>query len=86
MKPEFATNRPGERVADALAGHLEYLRATWSKPVEVAIATAYFNPDGFSLIADELEKVSGVPLVARGSTAATRATNPTANQRFATEG
>lgn len=62
-KPEFATNRDGERVSDALVSHLSYLRTTWAKPVEVAIATAYFNPDGFGLIAAELEQVGEVRLL-----------------------
>ena len=54
-KPTFATNRLGERVADAINAHLEYLRS-WSKDFEVAIATAYFNPGGFGLLADEMER------------------------------
>ena len=61
-KPSFATNRPGERVADAINGHLEHLRA-WNKDYEVAIASAYFNPGGFSLLADELEQVGTVRLL-----------------------
>ena len=62
-KPEFATNRADENVADALRGHLGYLLETWAKPFEVAIATAYFNPGGFGLIAAELEKVEQVRLL-----------------------
>jgi hypothetical protein len=62
-KPEFATNRPGERVADAIAGHLAYLRETWREPPALAIATAYFNVGGFSLLADELHEVSAVRLL-----------------------
>lgn len=61
-KPSFATNRPGERVADAINGHLEHLR-DWNKEYEVAIATAYFNPGGFGLLADELEQVATVRLL-----------------------
>jgi len=62
-KPEFATNRPGERVADAIAGHLAYLRETWREPPTLAIATAYFNVGGYSLLADELEQVASVRLL-----------------------
>jgi hypothetical protein len=63
MKPEFATNRGDERVGDAIRGHLEYILDTWQSPPEVGIATAYFNPEGFELLADPLEKVSHVRLL-----------------------
>ena len=61
-KPNFATNRAGERVADAINAHLEHLRG-WNKDYEVAVATAYFNPGGFSLLADELEQLGRVRLL-----------------------
>lgn len=61
-KPTFATNRPGERVADAVNAHLEHLRS-WTKDYEVGVATAYFNPGGFSLLADELEQLAQVRLL-----------------------
>ena len=32
MKPEFATNRDGERVADAIAAYLDQLIAAWREP------------------------------------------------------
>jgi hypothetical protein len=65
IKPEFATNREGERVSDAIRDHLRWLIDTRSKDFEMAIATAFFNPGGFSLIADELEaeRVSKVRLL-----------------------
>ena len=50
-KPEFATNRPNERVADAINAHLNHLRETWAQPPDLAISTAYFNPAGFLLLA-----------------------------------
>jgi len=62
-KPEFATNREGERVADAIGGHLQWLLETRAAPFELAIATAYFNPGGFSLIAGQLERVAKVRLL-----------------------
>ena len=62
-KPEFATNRPGERVADAISAHLAHLRETLAHPPELAIATAYFNPGGYGLLADELDHVSKVRLL-----------------------
>ena len=42
-KPSFATNRPGERVADAINGHLEHLRS-WNKAYEVAICHRLLQP------------------------------------------
>jgi len=62
-KPSFATNRPGEMVADAVNAHLAYLRERWVEPPEVAIATAYFNPGGFGLLAAELEHTRTVRLL-----------------------
>jgi superfamily II DNA or RNA helicase len=62
-KPEFATNRPDERVADAINAHLEYLRTTWAEPPELSIATAYFNPGGYGLLANELDHPQRVRLL-----------------------
>lgn len=57
FRPTFATNRPGtgETVADAINALLRGMRAELAIPPPVAIATAFFNPGGFRLIADELE-------------------------------
>jgi len=56
--PVFATNRPGtgETVAAEINRLLEGLRTTYAEPPELAFATAYMNPKGFVLIADEIEK------------------------------
>ncbi|MFJ1653259.1 helicase-related protein [Streptomyces sp. NPDC088337] len=63
-RPEFATNRNnGERVADAINTLLAGLRTRLRNPPRLAIATAYFNPGGFGLLADELEKAGGVRLL-----------------------
>lgn len=62
-KPEFATNRDGARVADAINGHLSHLRDTWKDPAEAAIATAYFNVEGYLLLADELESLGTVRML-----------------------
>jgi superfamily II DNA or RNA helicase len=62
-KPDFATNRPGERVADAIIGFLKGLQEKLSVAPQVLIASAYFNPAGFELIADYLEKCSSVKLL-----------------------
>ncbi|MCL1593810.1 MAG: helicase, partial [Actinomycetia bacterium] len=63
--PVFATNRPdvGETVAEQVnvlfAGAREHLAVA----PDVAIATAYLNPGGFVLVADELEQVPRVRLL-----------------------
>lgn len=61
--PAIATNRPGERVADAINAHLAHLRGLWNEPAEMAIASAYFNPGGYALLADELDHPSKVRLL-----------------------
>lgn len=62
--PEFATNKEGvQRVADAFNVLLADRRVEWAYPPDVAIATAYFNPGGFNLLADELEQVGQVRLL-----------------------
>lgn len=63
-RPEFATNRVGvEQVADAINTLLGGLRIRLVVPPNVAIATAYFNPGGFNLLADELEQAGGARLL-----------------------
>ena len=62
-KPWFSTNRDGQTVAADLNGYLDWLDETWKKPVELAISTAYFNPGGFGLLADRLERAGHVRLL-----------------------
>ena len=63
--PSFATNwhDPEQTVAGAINRFLEHSRTAFAITPEVAIATAYFNAGGFSLIADELEKSPRVRLL-----------------------
>ena len=63
MKPEFLINRPDETIADAINGHVEFLLWNQAQPFELAISTAYFNAEGFVLLADALERVGSVRLV-----------------------
>jgi hypothetical protein len=69
VKPTFATNRPATdgrpeaRVADAINGLLAHRLELWNTPFELAIATGYFNPAGFALLADALERVGEVRLL-----------------------
>ena len=54
--PVFATNRPasGETVADEVNRMMKGLREELAVPPNLALATAYINPQGFVLIADEV--------------------------------
>jgi superfamily II DNA or RNA helicase len=63
MKPELLTNRPGEQVAEGLRNYLAYLRESWKEPCELAVATAYFNLGGYSLLADELDHPARVRIL-----------------------
>ena len=63
MKPEFIDNRDGNTLVAALRGHLDWLGQTYAQPVELSIATGYFNPEGFALIADCLERLPKVRLL-----------------------
>ncbi len=62
MKPEFADNRELKMI-EALRGHLDWLQATYKDPVDMSIATGYFNPQGFAMLSDRLETLSNVRLL-----------------------
>ena len=62
MRPEFVDNRE-IKLVDAINGHLNWLDATYKSPVEMSIATGYFNAAGFALIADSLERLSRLRLL-----------------------
>src|ERR1019366_1281915 len=62
MKPEFVDNLE-LTMADALCGHLDWLDAAYKAPAELSIATGYFNAEGFSILADRLEKLTRVRLL-----------------------
>ncbi len=63
--PVFATNHPdrGETVAGEINRLLGGLREELKNPPDLAIATAYLNPGGFALIADEVEAAHVVRLL-----------------------
>ena len=63
--PVFATNRvdTGETVAAEINRMLRGLREDLATPPELAIATAYLNPAGFDLVADEIEQAPVVRLL-----------------------
>ena len=63
--PVFATNRTdkGETVAAEVNRLLNGVRTKYAQPAELAIATAYLNPQGFNLIANEVEQAPVVRLM-----------------------
>jgi len=52
-----------ETVASEVNRLLRGLREELTTPVELAIATAYLNPAGFNLLADEVEQAPVVRLL-----------------------
>ncbi len=63
MKPEFIDNRNGNTLSAALRGHLAWARETYREPLSLAIATGYFNPEGFAELAEQLEGLGRVRLL-----------------------
>ncbi|MGW9642435.1 helicase-related protein [Streptomyces albidoflavus] len=65
FRPTFATNQPEHdvTVSDAINALLEGMRTHLAAPPPVAIATAFFNPGGFKLLADQLDRVGPVRLL-----------------------
>lgn len=63
--PVFATNNPitGESVASEVNRMLSGLREELAQPPNLALATAYLNPQGFALIAGEVEKAPHVRIL-----------------------
>ncbi len=61
-KPEFVDNRE-LRLIDALRRHLDWLRQTYANPVELSIASGYFNPKGFAMLADRLRHLEKTRLL-----------------------
>ncbi|MGY1832608.1 helicase-related protein [Geodermatophilus sp. SYSU D01180] len=64
-RPEFATNNKatGQTVADAINEMLAFTDPYDAKGRTAAIASAYFNVDGWHLIAEELKRVGKVRLM-----------------------
>ncbi len=61
---DFSTNKEGERtVAYDINSLLVFRRENAANPARLAIASAYFNPGGFNLLANELEQATGVRLL-----------------------
>jgi len=60
--PTFATNRPGsnQSVSEEINRLFKFFRTKLLEKPEISIATAYINPGGFSLLAEELESAPRV--------------------------
>jgi len=61
--PAFATNNPSMTVAAEINKMYRIIRTKLAVTPAAAIATAYINPAGFALIADELAKVPRIRLL-----------------------
>jgi hypothetical protein len=61
--PAFATNNPSMTVAAEINKMFRIIRSKLAVTPAAAIATAYINPAGFALLADELEQVPRVRLL-----------------------
>ncbi|MFH1865747.1 MAG: helicase-related protein [Candidatus Eisenbacteria bacterium] len=60
--PEFIDNRE-QRMDEAIVGYLEHLKATRKEPPVIAIATGYFNPEGFLRIMPGFAGCRGIRLL-----------------------
>lgn len=63
MKPEFIDNSRENTLASALNVYLDHLAEHLRHPVELRIASGYFNPAGFSLVADRLARLPRIRLL-----------------------
>ncbi len=63
MNPYFVDNRDGNTLARAIQDQLRELRAAGWLPGELCIATAYFNPAGWKLLAEELRRLPAIRLL-----------------------
>jgi len=63
MKPEFIDNSQGNTLVDGLKSHIDWLILTYREPVELSIATGYFDPEGFAMIIDKLAALRKIRLL-----------------------
>jgi hypothetical protein len=62
-QPEFVDNRHGNTLALALTQRIEHLADTLKGPVSLAVATGYFNPEGFGVLAGALDRLGSMRLL-----------------------
>lgn len=63
MKPDFIDNRDGNTLHRALLEHLAARRESGDTVEDLWIATAYFNPEGLELLADETRHIARLRLL-----------------------
>ena len=63
MKPDFIDNRDGNTLQQALLGHLAAQREAGDPMEDLWIATAYFNPEGLELLAQEVARIPRMRLL-----------------------
>ena len=63
MKPEFAVNRAGRSVAEAVNGFVAHAATGLVGGARLDVATAYFNVGGYGLLADSLDLLRGTRLL-----------------------
>ena len=63
LKPEFAVNRAGRSVAEAVNGFVVHAATGFVGGARLDVATAYFNVGGYSLLADSLDHLQGIRLL-----------------------
>src|SRR5262249_1807248 len=74
-KPLFIDNRDGNTLARAIIAHLAALRKGGNTPVELCVASCYFNPHGLELIASGARHIPRIRLLL-GAEPASEATAP----------
>lgn len=62
-QPEFVDNRGENTLAAALIARVEHLCATLATPPDLDVATGYFNPEGFGILASRLGKLGRIRLL-----------------------
>jgi len=62
-QPVFVDNREQNTLARAIIEHLGALRRTGQTPDELCVASCYFNPQGFELLANEAQHVPHIRLL-----------------------
>jgi hypothetical protein len=62
-RPDFIDNSEGNKLSEAIAGHLKELSAKNNTPEELCIATAYFRPQAMDLLQDSFKGLKGIRLL-----------------------
>jgi hypothetical protein len=62
-RPVFVDNQDGNTLAKAITEHLAALRQAGATPTELSVASAYFNPEGLELIAQETQHIDRIRLL-----------------------